>query len=122
MKKTLILSLIVLIFSALSCARQGNVIDEAYKLVEAKAPAADVANLLADSDINCQTLSSEEYVKLGMCLLYVSLQGAMDPSFATKIDTDKLEKLVTDYGEREKKLTPEQREEINNHFKKFIDK
>lgn len=120
MKKFLFLPLIMLMALISGCGKQSGVIDEAYEMAKNHEDVVKVANMLADGGINCSTLSTEEYTKLGVCLLYVTMQGSQEPDFAQKVDIKKLEKLATDFAERDKNMTEQERQEVMDNVEKIL--
>lgn len=64
---------------------------------------AKVADLLTENDIDCSQLSTEEYAKLGLCLLYVN----QNDSSASKQELSKLKDLTNSFDKAGESMSPE---------------
>ena len=118
MKHFKILTLLVLCLALFSCDRGADSIDKAFDLASNKATAVEVAKTLSHGDVDCKTLTIDEYAKLGACLNYISADINKVDGFYIEVDSANYTKLVdefnftlrTDRSEKErriKKLTAE---------------
>lgn len=91
----------ILVCIAASCSHGAKAINEAYDEACQALPAERIAATLANGEINCKTLTSEELAKLGAVLDYLANHGMYSANFEAQVDMYQFGHLLDHYREVE---------------------
>lgn len=98
MKKIIqLFALSLLVFVAASCSQGAAAIDKAYEQACGAAAPEKVATTLCNGDIKVNTLTSEEFSKLGAVIEYLTYTGMYSANFEAQVDMYQFGNLLRDY-------------------------
>ena len=98
MKYFKILSFFVLCIAVISCNKGADSIDKAFEQASNKATGIDVAKTLSQGDVDCKTLTIDEFAKLGACLNYINANETDTAKLYNEVDSTNYKKLVSDFN------------------------
>lgn len=103
---------------AMSCSQGATAIEKAYEEACGAAPAEKIATTLTNGHIKVETLTTEEYAKLGAIIEYLTYNGMYSSNFEAQVDMHDFGALLRAY--RQHQQTPSERLQIDQLTRELL--